>query len=147
MADVRTAANAGRFEVRVTADSHFAWLRTRLALERTMMSWIRTAVSLIGFGFAIVQFFEHLQQMPGVRPAEHPPAAQYLGLALISCGVFALVISLWQHRSSVRYLWGGSYAVLAGMTKEGLQPPVVAIAILLILIGVCAFATVVLRLL
>jgi hypothetical protein len=32
------------------------------------------------------------------------------------------------------------------MTKEGLQSPVVAIAILLILIGVCAFATVVLRL-
>jgi putative membrane protein len=58
--------------VRVTADSHFAWLRTRLALERTMMAWLRTAVALIGFGFAIVQFFEHLQQMPGVRPAEHP---------------------------------------------------------------------------
>jgi len=130
-----------------TADSHFAWLRTRLALERTMMAWQRTAVSLIGFGFAIVQFFEHLQQTPGVRPAEHPHAAQYLGLALISCGVFALVISPWLHRSSVRYLWGGSYAVLAGMTKEGLQPPVVAIAILLILIGVCAFATVVVRLL
>ena len=131
----------------VTADSHFAWLRTRLALERTMMAWQRTAVSLIGFGFAIVQFFEHLQQTSGVRPAEHPHAAQYLGLALISCGVFALVISLWQHRSSVSYLWGGSYAVLAGMTKEGLQSPVVAIAILLISIGVCAFATVVLRLL
>jgi uncharacterized membrane protein YidH (DUF202 family) len=71
-----------------TAYSHFAWLRTRLALERTMMAWQRTAVSLIGFGFAIVQFFEHLQQTPGVRPAEHPHAAQYLGLALISCGVF-----------------------------------------------------------
>jgi putative membrane protein len=147
MTDAQTGASAVRFEVRVTADSHFAWLRTRLALERTMMAWLRTAVSLIGFGFAIVQFFEHLQQMPGVRPAEHPHAAQYLGLALISCGVLALVISLWQYWSSVRYLWGGSFAVLAGMTKEGLQSPVVAIAILLILIGVCAFSTVVLRLL
>jgi uncharacterized membrane protein YidH (DUF202 family) len=27
-----------------------------MALERTMMSWVRTAVSLIGFGFTIVQF-------------------------------------------------------------------------------------------
>ena len=147
MADAQTGASAARFEVRVTADSHFAWLRTRLALERTMMAWQRTAVSLIGFSFAIVQFFEHLQQMPGVRPAEHPHAAQYVGLALISCGVLALVISLWQYWSSVRYLWGGSFAVLAGMAKEGLQSPVVAIAILLILIGVCAFSTVVLRLL
>ena len=63
---------AERFEVRITADSHFRWLRTRLALERTMMSWMRTAVSLIGFGFAIVQFFEHLQQLPGVQAAYLP---------------------------------------------------------------------------
>ena len=59
--------NAGKFEVRVTSDSHFGWLRTRLSIERTMMSWLRTAVSLIGFGFAIVQFFERLENMPGVR--------------------------------------------------------------------------------
>jgi hypothetical protein len=37
MADANTGARAERFEVRVTADSHFAWLRTRLALERTIM--------------------------------------------------------------------------------------------------------------
>src|SRR5580704_10120886 len=37
MADAHTGASAERFEVRVTADSHFAWLRTRLALERTIM--------------------------------------------------------------------------------------------------------------
>jgi putative membrane protein len=147
MADATATAHAGRFEVRVTADSHFAWLRTRLALERTMMAWQRTAVSLIGFGFAIVQFFEHLQQMPGVRPAEHPHAAEYLGLALISCGVLALVISLWQYWWTIRYMWGGSFAVLAGVTKEGLQSPIVAIAILLILIGVFAFSAVVFRLL
>lgn len=61
-----TVSNANRFEVRVTADSHFAWLRTRLAVERTMMSWLRTAVSLIGFGFAIVQFFERLEQMSDI---------------------------------------------------------------------------------
>jgi hypothetical protein len=38
MADAQTGAGAARFEVRVTADSHFAWLRTRLALERTMIA-------------------------------------------------------------------------------------------------------------
>ena len=48
MTDLRTASNAGRFEVRVTADTHFGWIRTRLSLERTMMSWLRTAVALIG---------------------------------------------------------------------------------------------------
>ena len=29
-----------------------------------MMAWQRTAVALIGFGFAIVQYFNHLQQIP-----------------------------------------------------------------------------------
>jgi putative membrane protein len=41
--------NDERFQVRVTADSYFAWLRARMALERTMMAWMRTAVALIGF--------------------------------------------------------------------------------------------------
>ena len=31
--------------------------RTRLASERTLMAWIRTATSLIGFGFTIFKFF------------------------------------------------------------------------------------------
>src|SRR5436305_4411695 len=105
--DRHIAADAtARFEVRVTADSHFAWLRTRLALERTMMSWLRTATALIGFGFAIVQYLNHLQQTPGVRPAYLPTAPEYLGLALISCGVLALLISLWQYFWTVRYLRG-----------------------------------------
>ena len=58
----------GRFEVGATASDHFSWLRTRLSVERTMMSWVRTATGLIGFGFAIVQFFDRMEQMPGVAP-------------------------------------------------------------------------------
>ncbi len=139
------APGAGRFEVRITADSHLAWLRTRLALERTMMSWLRTAVSLIGFGFAIVQFFERLGQVPGTRPARYPHASLYLGLALISCGVLALVISIWQYRWTVRYMWSETFAPVAGLRPEGMQSPVLAVAILLICIGFVAFAAVLLR--
>ena len=65
-----------------------------------MMSWIRTAVSLIGFGFAIVQFFERLQQIPGSRPAAYPTAPRDLGLALIACGVLSMVISIWSRPTS-----------------------------------------------
>src|SRR5215469_9498960 len=96
MADSHTASSAGRFEVRATASDHFAWLRTRLSLERTMMSWVRTAVALIGFGFAIVQYLEHLEQTPEARAAYLPHAPRYLGLAMIACGILALVISIWQ---------------------------------------------------
>jgi inner membrane protein YidH len=146
MSDPRTSSGAGRFEVRVTADSHFGWIRTRLSVERTMMAWLRTAVALIGFGFAIVQYFNHLQEIPGARPAYLPTAPEYLGLALISCGILALVISLWQYWWTVRYLWGESFAPIAGMTKERKQSPVIAVAVLLIGIGVFAFFAVLFRL-
>ena len=146
MADPPTAANAGRFEVRVTADSHMAWIRTRLSVERTMMAWQRTATALIGFGFAIVQYLRHLQQIPGARPAYLPDAPEYLGLALIFCGVLAAVISLWQYRWAVRYLWGGPFAPIAGMREEGERSPIIAVAILLIGIGMFAFFAVLLRL-
>ena len=145
MADTHPAPSAGRFDVRVTADSHFSWVRTRLSVERTMMSWIRTAVSLIGFGFAIVQFFERLQQIPGSRPAAYPTAPRDLGLALIACGVLSMVISIWQYMWGIRYLWGGTFAPIAGLTPEGKHTPVIAIAILLIGIGLFAFFAVLFR--
>jgi len=131
-----------RFEVRVTAEGHFAWLRTRMSVERTLMSWVRTAVSLIGFGFTIVQFFNRLHEMPGNNQARFPQAPYYVGLSLIGCGVLATVVAIWEYRWTLRYLWGGSFAEIAGMTKEGLQSPVLAVTILLFLIGVFAFVAV-----
>src|SRR5689334_17343789 len=97
MAKPHTGVNTNRFEARATAESHFAWLRTRLAVERTMMAWLRTAVALIGFGFTIVQFFDRFEQLPGTSPALFPTAPRYLGLSLIACGVLALTASIWQY--------------------------------------------------
>jgi putative membrane protein len=145
MANPSTDTGPGRFEVRATAADHFAWLRTRAAVERTMMSWMRTAVSLIGFGFAIVQFLDRMQDLPGVAPARFPGAPRYLGLALIACGILALVVSIWQYHWTIRYLWSGSFAPLAGMTKEGIQTPLYVVTFALILIGVFAFGAVLVR--
>jgi putative membrane protein len=150
MTDPHTAAGGGRFEVRASASDHFAWLRTRLALERTIMSWLRTAVALIGFGFAIVQYLYHLEHAPGARSAYLPDAPQYIGLALISCGILALAISIWQYQWTVRYMWSETFAPIAGMrpdlTKEKMHSPVIAVAVLLILIGLFAFFAVLFRL-
>jgi len=146
MTDSPAAPSAARFEVRATAADHFAWVRTRLALERTIMSWLRTSVALIGFGFAIVQYLQHLGQAPGARTAYLPEAPRYLGLALISCGILALFVSIWQYWWSIRYLWGEPYTLIAGVTREGMQTPVIAVAIVLLFIGLFAFFAVLLRL-
>jgi putative membrane protein len=141
------SADTSRFEVKATASDHFSWLRTRLSVERTMMSWVRTATGLIGFGFAIVQFFDRVEQMPGVTPAHFPEAPRYLGLSLIFCGVAALVISIWEYHWGLRYLWGENFAAIAGVTREGKQTPLLAVAVVLALVGVFAFFAVLLRLL
>jgi putative membrane protein len=146
MTDTHAFPNAGRFEVRTTADSHFGWIRTRLSVERTMMSWLRTATALIGFGFAIVQFFERLHQSPEARSAYLPNAPSYLGMALIACGVLALLIAIWQYRWAVHYLWGEPFGPIAGMAKEPVNSPVLAIGVLLIFIGLFAFFAVLVRL-
>ena len=147
MSESLTKASAERFEVRVTADSHFGWIRTRLSVECTMMmSWLRAATALIGFGFAIVQYLNHLQQIPGARPAYLPTTPEYLGLALISCGVLALVISIWQYRWGLRYLWSGSFSAIAGVKEEEMQTPVLAVAVLLVFVGLFAFFAVLFRL-
>jgi len=128
-----------RFDVKATAESHFSWLRTRLSVERTLMSWVRTAISLIGFGFTIVQFFDRFQNMPGVSPATHPYASRYFGLALILCGVVALVISIWEYRRTLQYLWGRDFGAIGGATKEGKQTPLYVVAIALAIVGTLAF--------
>ena len=90
MANPGTDSISARFEVKATASDHLSWLRTRLSVERTMMSWVRTATALIGFGFTIVQFFARIQETPGAAPAFFPHAPRYLGLSMIFCGVMAL---------------------------------------------------------
>ena len=139
------ADDRGRFEVRVTSDSHFAWLRTRLSVERTLMSWLRTAVALIGFGFTIVQFLARLPQLSGTA-ARFPEAPRYLGLALIGAGIMALLVSAHQYRQMLGYLWGRDFEPIAGTMKPTpIQTPLYLITIAMILIGLFAFGAVLLR--
>lgn len=138
--------HASRFTVRVAAETHFAWVRTRLAVERTILAWVRTAVSLIAFGFTIVQFFERVHDMPGSAPPTFPHAPRYLGLALIFCGIASLVIAMWEYRWTIKYLWSGDFAPIAGMHEEGRTSPVIMVAMVLLLVGVFAFCSVLLRL-
>jgi putative membrane protein len=139
-----------RFEVPATAASHFAWMNTRMALERTLMAWVRTGIALIGFGFTIVQFFQRLSDMPGVGAPIRPQAPRHVGLALIGVGVAALLISLLQYRRLVIYLWSAQFTAIAGLEAKNMKPivaqtPVMAIVIALILIGLFAFSSVLLR--
>jgi putative membrane protein len=70
--------------------------RTRLAHERTLMAWVRTATSLISFGFTIYKFFQFL------RDGQPAPREGTLGLhafavLMIVIGIAALLLASIDH--------------------------------------------------
>jgi putative membrane protein len=75
--------------------------RTKIASERTLMAWVRTAVSLIGFGFSIPKFFSYLAEaeslkgVPGVSP-------KLLGALLIALGTGGLLGGIVEHVQLVK---------------------------------------------
>ena len=137
-----------RFEVTATASTHFAWLRTRLAFERTLMAWARTAVSLIGFGFTMVKFFDWVQSAAvDTRPVLMPAAPRAIGLALIGAGVLSLALSVWQYQRGLKYLWSREFDSVAGVIPENpMTTPLAAVSVILIVVGIFAFITVIFRL-
>jgi putative membrane protein len=89
--------------------THFAWIRTSLSAERTLMAWNRTSLSLIGFGFTIYQFFEKFQEATAGPNAPHPEAPRILGLALIGVGTIGTLIALFQYWQIKQYLRGDEF--------------------------------------
>jgi len=142
----RDEVTAKKIEVHTTVSDHFAWLRTRLSVESILMSWLRTATGLIGFGFTIVQVIERLQQQTPNKPILTPEAPRNLGLALIAAGVVGLAIALLQYRKLVKYLWSSDFKTIAGISENPHRTPTFALAVLVQLVGVAAFLIVLFRL-
>ena len=71
--------------------------RTRLAHERTLMAWVRTAASLISFGFTIYKFFQYLQEK-GQGREERIFGPREFALVMIAIGLTALLLATLQHR-------------------------------------------------
>ena len=121
--------------------------RTRLSLDRTLMSIVRTALALIGFGFTLFQVFHSwLDRQPGaVRDAQ----PRQLAMAMIALGVLLLTLGLRDHRRSMLRLRARADA-LAGRGVLPAPPDMSATttgiaALLLLLLGVAAFADVAFR--
>ena len=80
--------------------------RTRMASERTLMGWIRTAISMITFGFTMsraLQFAVQEGALKGIR-ARSP---EDVALILIVLGTASLGFASYQHWTFVRGLPSG----------------------------------------
>ena len=77
--------------------------RTRMASERTLMAWVRTALSMISFGFTIYKFLQVLQEQSKL-PVMRPQTPRDVGLTLTGIGTFAVAIACVQYWKYIRKL-------------------------------------------
>ena len=89
--------------------------RVFLAIERTFLSWTRTSLALMGFGFVIARLGLFLREM-----AAHAPGAQtstaalgessqslWLGTALVLLGIVVQALALAEHVQLTRRFKAG----------------------------------------
>ena len=121
--------------------------RTRLSADRTLMAVIRTALSLISFGFTIFHFFRQLAQNKMLDAAA--PSARNFGGALALLGVAMLAVGIVYHLLFMR----GLRRMRGELKSEGLIHgesafPVsltLIVAVLLLIVGVLAIASIAFR--
>jgi putative membrane protein len=127
------------------AGTHFAWLRTRMSMERTLMSWVRTAAALIGFGFTIFTFFEQINQSNLLRRPVSIATPRIVSLALIGLGTLALLIAEREYRQLASYLRSPDFSKVAGVAFARVWTPARSIAVALAAVGAMVFFTLLLR--
>ena len=79
--------------------------RTWLAHERTLMAWVRTATSMISFGFTIYKFFQ-FEAGKGSPATSGFLTPRGFALIMVSIGLVALLFATVSHRREIRCMSG-----------------------------------------
>ncbi|WP_158805364.1 MULTISPECIES: YidH family protein [unclassified Acidisoma] len=104
--------------------------RNREAADRTLMAWIRTALSLIGFGFGIGRLSAYMNAA-GLHTSLNPAHTTLIfGASFMVVGLFGLLAAVVQHVRILNRLSQPDFAYSA------MRPIAVAVACMLLLIGV-----------
>ena len=90
--------------------TEFTKERNRVAADRTLVAWIRTALSLIGFGFGIGKVYECLRSVGTHASVDPICSALIFGSSLIALGMLALIAAVIQHTRILQQLEAPDYA-------------------------------------
>ncbi len=122
----------------INVTNELAKERNRAAADRTLMAWIRTALSLIGFGFGIGKLQTYLE-MSGVHTHLDPVRSSLIfGESFIVLGILGLLAAIIQHVRIMNRLAQPDFAYRA------MRPITVTVAIVLLLIGAFGFLAILL---
>jgi inner membrane protein YidH len=108
-------------------------LRDYLAEERTFLAWIRTGLTLMGFGFVVARFGLFLQMLQMNRPDAPAPThriSPWIGTTFIAVGVATNLFSIRRHLRLVGQLDRGQ------ITTHGPSYQAITLAVFLALCGI-----------
>ncbi len=119
---------------KINATTKLAVDRTRLAYDGALMAWVRTAISLISFGFTIYKFF----QIEAAGKQYGVVGATEFSVLMIVFGLVSLLMATLQHRRDLNAL----RAEYPHVPPRSLAR---VLAALISLLGILALVTVLLR--
>lgn len=104
-------------------------VRVGLALERTLLSWVRTAVSLIALGIVLAKFVLFLDRL-GVH-VHGGGDSERLGVGLVVAGGLLVALAGVRHVAALRRWHRGQPAPLT---------PALSLLLVAVVVGAAAFA-------
>jgi putative membrane protein len=89
--------------------------RVALAVERTLLAWVRTSLAMMGFGFVVARFglfLREIAQIEGTRMRSGSGLSLWIGGSLVVLGVIVNIVAATSHvRNMRRYVEGKPYPV------------------------------------
>nr|WP_294924054.1 DUF202 domain-containing protein [uncultured Flavobacterium sp.] len=88
-------------------------INEHMANERTFLSWIRTGIGIMVFGFVIVKFSVFVNQLPVefFKDSTIPKNGFtiFIGIALVLTGAITILLSYWKYKQTHKLLQKGEY--------------------------------------
>jgi putative membrane protein len=117
------------------SSNELAMERTWLAHERTLMAWVRTAASMISFGFTIYKFFQfEANKSQAIGHGLLSP--RDFALIMVSIGLISLLAATITHRRDLRRL---------GDAVQGMHSLAGVVAWIVSVFGIVVFVATLLR--